>query len=116
MTPARRAFRMMTPAARQESTMSRPCTRCYRPFTLADQSREETRNLEAGRKAAGLEGVRFVYFHCPACGMDDIFVAIVPLSTEFADQFEARRAAMEEVVRCLHAVDVAAVVVPLNAP
>ena len=96
--------------------MPRPCTRCARPFTLADQSREETQNLEAGRKAAGLEGVRFVYFHCPACGMDDIFVAILPLATEFAEQFEARRAAMEVIVRGLNAEDVAAVVVPLNAP
>ena len=96
--------------------MSRPCTRCRRPFTHADQVREETHNLEAGRTAAGLDGVRFVYFHCPGCGMDDIFVAILPLETEFAEDYEARRAAMEAVVRGLHADHVAAVVVPLNPP
>ena len=96
--------------------MQRDCTRCRRPFTLADLSREETQNLEAERKATGLEGVKFVYFHCPACGMDDIFVAILPLATEFAQDYEARRDAMEKVVRGLHADHVGAVVVPLQAP
>jgi len=79
-------------------------------------SREETENLEAQRKANGLEGVKFVYFHCSACGMDDIFVAILPLETEFAEDYEARREAMEKVVRGLHAESVKATVVPLKAP
>jgi hypothetical protein len=102
--------------ARQEPPMPRDCTRCRRPFALADLSREETGNLEAQRKSSGLEGVKFVYFHCPGCGMDDIFVAILPLPTEFAEDYEARRAAMETVVRGLHADGVGAVVVPLMAP
>ena len=96
--------------------MHRDCTRCRRPFTLADLSREETDNLEADRKANGLEGVKFLYFHCPACEMNDIFVAILPLETEFVADYEARREAMENVVRGLHADDVEAVVVPLKAP
>ncbi|QJW95874.1 hypothetical protein [Frigoriglobus tundricola] len=96
--------------------MQRDCTRCRRPFTLTDLSREETKNLEAQRKETGLEGVNFLYFHCPACGMDDIFVAILPLATEFAEDYEARREAMEKVVRGLHADGVEAVVVPLKAP
>jgi hypothetical protein len=96
--------------------MPRECTRCCRPFVLADLSREETENMEAQRKANGLEGVKFVYFHCSACGMDDIFVAILPLETEFAEDYEARRDAMEKVVRGLHADNVNASVVPLKAP
>jgi hypothetical protein len=72
--------------------------------------------MEAQRKASGLEGVKFLYFHCPGCGMNDIFVAILPLETEFAPDYEARRDAMEKVVRDLHAEDVEAVVVPLKAP
>ena len=96
--------------------MHRDCTRCRRPFTLADLSREETDNLEADRKANGLEGVKFLYFHCPACEMNDIFVAILPLETEFVANYEARREAMENVVRGLHADDVEAVVVPLKPP
>jgi hypothetical protein len=94
----------------------RDCTRCGRSFTLPDLSREETGNLEAERKANGMEGIRFLYFHCPACGMNDIFVAILPLETEFAEDYEARRDAMEKVVRSLHADGVEAVVVPLKAP
>lgn len=96
--------------------MQRNCTRCKRPFTLEDLSREETGNLEAGRRAHGLEGVKFLYFRCPACGMDDIFVAVHPLETEFIQDFEARRDAMEKVVRGLHAEGVEAVVVPLKTP
>ena len=96
--------------------MQRECTRCRRPFTLADMSREETQNMEVERKANGLEGVRFVYFHCPACGMDDIFVAVLPLDTEFVEDYEARRDAMEQVVRGLHGKNVEAVVVPLKSP
>jgi hypothetical protein len=96
--------------------MQRDCTRCRRPFTPADLSREDTGNLEAQRTANGLEGVRFLYFRCPACQMDDIFVAILPLETEFAQDYEARREAMEKVVRGLHADGVEAVVVPVQAP
>ena len=91
-------------------------TRCRHPFAPADLVREETENREAQRRAAGLEGVKFLYFRCPACGMDDIFVAILPLETEFAEDYEARRDAMEKVVRGLHADGVEAVVVPLKAP
>ena len=96
--------------------MHRDCTRCGRPFFVADMSREETANLEAERKANGLEGVKFLYFHCPTCGMDDIFVAILPLATELAEDYQARRSAMEQVVRSLHGEGVDAVVVPLQTP
>ncbi|HJZ91224.1 MAG TPA: hypothetical protein VKE40_10150 [Gemmataceae bacterium] len=82
--------------------MKRECTRCGRPFTPNDLAREESRNMEAERKAAGLEGVRFLYYRCP-CGMDDIFVDVLPRDDEFAEDFERRRAAMEAVVRRLHA-------------
>ena len=96
--------------------MQRECTHCRRPFTPADMSREETQNMEAQRKDSGLEGVRFLYFHCPTCQKDDIFVAILPLDTEFAEDYEARREAMEKVVRGLHADGVGAVVVAVKAP
>ena len=96
--------------------MQRDCTRCRHPFAIADLSREETGNMEAQRRAAGLEGIKFLYFHCPACGMDDIFVAIVPLDTEFAEDYEARRETMEKVVRGLHSESIDVVVVSLRAP
>ena len=96
--------------------MKRECTRCRRPFTPADLVRDQTRNMEAQRKAAGLEGVRFLYCRCPSCGMDDIFVDILPLSGESPDDFRARRDEMEEVVRRLHGDHVEAVVVPVQKP
>jgi hypothetical protein len=96
--------------------MHRECTRCRRPFAPADLGRDDSKNMEAQRKAAGLEGVRFLYYHCPACGMNDIFVDVLPLATEPAEDYEARRDAMEKVVRGLHADGVEAVVVPVKAP
>jgi len=93
--------------------MKRDCTRCRRPFEPADLARDESKNLEAERKAAGLEGIRFVYYHCPACGMDDIFVDILTLDGEDAAAFDRRRDEMEAVVRGLHTPRVEAVVVPV---
>jgi hypothetical protein len=96
--------------------MRRECTRCKRPFVPADLQRDESKNMAAERKAAGLEGVRFLYYHCAGCGMNDIFVDIVPLESELAEDYQARRTAMEEVVGRLHADGVDAVVVPVNQP
>jgi DNA polymerase II small subunit/DNA polymerase delta subunit B len=94
--------------------MHRECTRCKRPFAPADLRRDESKNMLTQRKAAGLEGVRFLYYHCAGCGMDDIFVDILPLESEPAEDYQTRRDAMEEVVRGLHADGVHAVVVPVN--
>jgi len=71
--------------------------------------------MEAERKAAGLEGVRFLYFNCP-CGMADIFVDVVPRHDEFAEDFEARRSAMEAAVRRLHGDGPVARVVAVQPP
>lgn len=92
--------------------MRRECTRCGRPFAPQDLAREESRNMEAERKAAGLEGVRFLYYRCP-CGMNDIFVDILPRDDEFAEDFEQRREALEAAVRQLHAEHAEAQVVPV---
>lgn len=96
--------------------MHRECTRCRRPFVPADLCRDESKNMQVERKAAGLEGVRFLYYHCAGCGTDDIFVDILPLESEAAEDYQERRAAMESVVRGLHADGVDAVVVPVRAP
>jgi hypothetical protein len=92
--------------------MRRNCTRCTRPFAPADLSRDDSKNLEHDRKAAGLVGVRFLYYRCPGCGTDDIFVDILPRAGETDDTFRDRRDQMEAVVRDLHADRVDAVVVP----
>jgi hypothetical protein len=83
-----------------------------RPFAAEDLAREETEGMEAERKAAGLGGVRFVYYRCPNCGMNDIFVDILPRPGESDDDFWARRDEMEAVVRRLHDEQAEAVVDP----
>jgi len=78
--------------------------------------REDTTGMESERAAAGLEGVCFRYFRCSNCAADTILVGILPRDGEFVEDYEARRATMEEVVRGLHAAPVATAVVPLFAP
>jgi hypothetical protein len=95
--------------------MKRECKHCGRPFTPRDLARTESRNMEAERKAAGLEGVRFLYYRCP-CGTADIFVDVLPRPDELAEDFDRRRAEMETVVRGLHGDQVEVQVVPVKAP
>jgi hypothetical protein len=83
--------------------MKRECTSCRRSFVPVDLAREESRGMESQRKAAGLQGVRFLYYHCPGCGSNDIFVDVLPREGESSEEFETRRAAMEEAARALHA-------------
>jgi hypothetical protein len=70
--------------------------------------------MEVERKAAGLEGMRFLYCHCPECEADTIFVDIIPIDGERAGEFEARRAEMEAVVRRLDGERIEAIVVPVR--
>jgi hypothetical protein len=94
--------------------MQHACTRCNRPHTFSDLALDEFEDMETQRQQAGLDGVRFLYFHCSACAMDDIFVAVLPLEEEPAEEFEARYDTMEEVVRSIHADGIAAAVVAVN--
>jgi hypothetical protein len=96
--------------------MNRDCTRCGHRFTPGDLAREESRNLEQERRAAGLEGVRFLYYHCPGCGTNDIFVDILPRPGESPKDFRARRDEMEAVVRGLPHDQAEAVVVAVQGP
>jgi len=82
--------------------VDRECTRCRRPFAAADLCRDESKGMEAERKAAGLTGVRFLYYHCPGCDTDDIFVDVLPLEGEPHADYLKRRDAMEAAVRQLH--------------
>jgi hypothetical protein len=96
--------------------MNRTCTRCTRPFAASDLVKSESKGMEAERKAAGLEGVRFLYYHCPACGVNDIFVDILPLAGEAPEDYRVRRENMETAVRTLHAAGVDYVVTPVKEP
>jgi hypothetical protein len=94
----------------EETFMMRKCVHCQRPFTPPDLVREESRGMEAERKRYGLQGMRFLYYHCPDCGYDDIFVDVLSREGESAEDFQQRRAELEELVKQLHGEGVAVVV------
>jgi hypothetical protein len=96
--------------------MRRECTACTRPFAPADLDRAASRDMKADRKRAGLDGVRFVSYRCPACGSETAFVDVLPRDGEFAEDYERRRDGLEAAVRGLRAERVAAVVVPVCPP
>ena len=66
--------------------------------------------MESERRASGLEGVRFLYYHCPECQADDIFIDLHPLENESAQAREQRRIEMETAVRSVRSRDVAVVI------
>lgn len=96
--------------------MRRECTRCHRQFTPTDLAREESKGMETQRKAARLEGVRFLYYSCPDCKKDDIFVDVLPRPDESVEDYQLRRAAMEDAARTMHSEQVEVVVVPVRQP
>jgi hypothetical protein len=83
--------------------VKRSCTHCQRPFTPMDLVREESRGIEAERKALGLEGLRFLYYRCPGCDCADIFVDVLQREGEPVEEFTRRRTELEGVVHQLHA-------------
>jgi hypothetical protein len=83
--------------------MIRHCSGCGKAYTPAELSREESKGMEAERKALGLGGVLFRYYHCSACGHDDIFLDIHPLPGESDADFQRRRGELEATVRQIHA-------------
>ena len=82
--------------------MHRECGHCRRAFTPRDLEKEESKGMEADRKALGLEGVRFLYYSCPDCGFAEIFVDIHPLEGEREDDFRRRCQELEKAVRDFH--------------
>jgi hypothetical protein len=82
--------------------MMRTCSHCQRPFTPQDLSKEESKGMEAERKALGLQGVLFRYYTCPACHYADIFLDVTRLKGETEDDYRRRRAELEATARNLH--------------
>jgi hypothetical protein len=79
----------------EATIMNRQCSRCRRTFTRKDFIREESRNLEADRKQARLDGVHCFDYRCPACGKEDVFLDVVRLDGESGEAFNARKAELE---------------------
>lgn len=90
--------------------MRRMCTKCGRPFEPGDLVKDRSRQMEADRRAAGLDGVRFLTYQCQ-CGAEDVFIDVLPKDDELVEDFERRRAEMEEAARRLQADGVEARVV-----
>jgi hypothetical protein len=84
---------------KEGEAMMRTCSHCNKEFTPQELSREDSKGLEAERKALGLEGVLFRYYTCSACGLADIFVDIRPLEGEAEEAFRRRRDEVEAAVR-----------------
>jgi hypothetical protein len=82
--------------------MVRFCGHCRRQLTPQDFVKSESKGMEAERKAAGLEGVHFLYYRCGECGGVDLFVDLRPLPEETDEAFRQRRAQMEEAARQIH--------------
>jgi hypothetical protein len=59
--------------------------------------------MEAERRALGMQGVRFLYYACPACGQVDIFLDLRRRPGETDEEFTHRRREMEEAVGQVHA-------------
>ena len=91
--------------------MIRQCTSCHKPFTPQELAREESKGMEAERKALGLQGILFRYYTCSRCGQADIFVDLHPLPGETDEDFRKRRGELEATVRQLQADRVDVVVV-----
>jgi hypothetical protein len=89
----------------------RECTSCHKPFTPQELAREESKGMEAERKALGLQGILFRYYTCSRCGQADIFVNLRPLPGETDEDFRRRRDELEVTARQLHADRVAVVLV-----
>ena len=90
--------------------MMRMCSHCGKEFTPQELSREDSKGLEAERKALGLEGVLFRYYTCSACDCADIFVDILPLDSEFEEDFRRRREELEATLQQLESEGVKVVV------
>src|SRR5438552_2870481 len=81
----------------------RECSHCHELLTPKDLAKEESKGMEAERRALGLRGVRFLYYNCSNCGYADIFVDVHPVSGEPMERFRQRRQDLESTVRQLHA-------------
>ncbi len=90
--------------------MIRHCSNCQAVFTPSDLAREESKGMEAERKAMGLQGVLFRYYRCGHCGFEDIFVDVALLEGEAPEAFHQRRAELEAALRQIRAENTAVIV------
>jgi DNA-directed RNA polymerase subunit RPC12/RpoP len=91
--------------------MKRKCSRCGKEFTPQELDRPESKEIEAQRKAAGLEGVLFRSYHCSGCGHENLFLDVHPLPGESDEDFRRRRDRLQATAREVHGEGVGIVLV-----
>src|SRR4051812_25787242 len=91
--------------------MQRGCTNCHRAFTREDFVKDESKELEADRRAAGLRGVHFFDYRCPECGTEDVFLDVFRLNGETDEAFRSRKDSLEAGVKRMQDVAIGVVVV-----
>ena len=64
----------------------------------------ENREMEEARRASGLEGLRFLYYNCPKCGHDNLFLEVAPVAGESNHEFRVRKKKLARVVHQLSVV------------
>jgi hypothetical protein len=80
----------------------RRCSHCHKELTPQEVARDESAALEAERHEQGLEGLRFRYYRCSACGRASIFVDVYALAGESVEAFRRREDALAMAVKPLH--------------
>jgi len=79
--------------------MIRECLNCHTPFGPADLSKDVSKDIEAERKAQGVQGVLFRCYTCSLCGHENLFVDLHPLEGEAPEDFKRRRDELQSTIR-----------------
>lgn len=90
--------------------MHRVCSHCHKSYDPHELARDDSRHVEAERKAAGVDGVHLRCYVCSHCGLESLFVDLHHLAGETDDAFRRRKADLEAAVRDLHPAGAAVVV------
>ena len=70
------------------------CCACQTKLGRVDVLEEQSREMEAARRALGLEGIHFRYYCCPRCGHDNVFLVLTPLPGETHQELGERKSAL----------------------
>jgi hypothetical protein len=70
------------------------CCACQTKLGRIAVLEEQSQDMEAARRAFGLEGVRFRYYCCPRCDHDNVFLMLIPLPGETHEQLGERKSAL----------------------
>jgi hypothetical protein len=79
--------------------MLQKCSHCQKDLTPQEWARDESEAMEAERHEQGVEGMRFRYYTCSACGRASIFVDVYPLAGESDEEFHRRWDVLEAAVQ-----------------